>query len=88
MCLAVPGKITTIYKNSSPKMAKIEFGGISKQICLDFLPNAKEGNYVLVHVGFALSIVDEKEAAETMKMFAEIDSKYISTGSGGADEIC
>jgi hydrogenase expression/formation protein HypC len=74
MCLAIPGKIISIEdnNNSSMKMAKVSFGGVIKQVCMDLLPEAIEGNYVLVHVGFALSIIDETEAEENLKMISEM----------------
>ena len=87
MCLAVPGIIKSIDENSSPQMAKVDFGGISKQVCLDFLPDAAVGNYVLVHVGFALSIIDEKEAQETMRMLSEIENEYLKAGKGKNNEV-
>ncbi len=73
MCLAVPGKIVSIDHESNPKMAKINFGGVLKDVCLEFVPEAKVNDYAVVHVGFALSIVDEKEAEETLKIFEEME---------------
>lgn len=73
MCLAVPGKIVSIDEGSNPKMAKVNFGGVIKEVCLEFVPEAKVNDYAVVHVGFALSIVDEKEAEETLKIFKEMD---------------
>lgn len=72
MCLAIPGKIESFEENSSPVMGKVNFGGIKKSICFDLLPEAAIGDYVLVHVGFAISIVDEEDAKETLRML-EID---------------
>lgn len=74
MCLAIPGKIISIEDSeSSMKMAKVSFGGVIKQVCMDLLPEAEVNNYVLVHVGFAISIIDEKEAEENLKMINEIE---------------
>lgn len=73
MCLAVPGKVLEIDSNSQPLMGKVSFGGIQKQICLEWLPDVKVGEYVIVHVGFAISKVDEKEALETLEMFRQIE---------------
>ncbi len=76
MCLAVPGKILSIeYKENSPKMAKVSFGGVIKDICIDFTPDVKVGEYVMVHVGFSLNIVNEKEAEETLKLLSELESE-------------
>lgn len=73
MCLAIPGKLISIEENSNPRIGKVSFGGILKDICLEWVPEVKVGDYVIVHVGFALSIVDEKEAEETLKMIEEIE---------------
>jgi hydrogenase expression/formation protein HypC len=74
MCLAIPGKIESIEEGSNPLMAKVNFGGIMKNICLEFLPDAVVNDYVLVHVGLALTKVDEKEALETLRMFQEMEN--------------
>lgn len=74
MCLAIPGKILSIEEESNPKIAKVSFGGAIKNICIDWVPEARVGDYVLVHVGFALSIIDEKEAEETLKLIRDIDN--------------
>jgi len=68
MCLAIPGKVEMFEGESYPKMGKVNFGGIRKVICFEMLPEAAVGDYVLVHVGFAISIVDEEEAKETLQM--------------------
>jgi hydrogenase expression/formation protein HypC len=73
MCLAIPGKLIEIYQKDSLRMAKIDFGGISKEICLEYTPEAKVGDYALIHVGFAISLMDEDEAQETLKLLKEID---------------
>jgi hydrogenase expression/formation protein HypC len=72
MCLAIPGRIEFIDAASNPKMAKVNFGGIIKNVCLDFLPEAGMHDYVLVHVGVALTKVDEKEALETIELFKQM----------------
>jgi hydrogenase expression/formation protein HypC len=72
MCLAIPGKIEFIVEGSNPKMAKVDFGGIKKNVCIEFLPEAGLHDYVLVHVGVALTKVDEKEALETIDLFKEM----------------
>lgn len=73
MCLAIPGKIVEIDRDSNPIMGKVNFGGINKEVCLELVPEAKLNDYVIVHVGFAISIIDEKEALETLKMIDEMD---------------
>lgn len=72
MCLAVPGKIVSIDTSAALRMAKVNFGGVGKDVCLEWLPEAQIGDYVLVHVGFALSKIDEKEAEETLRMLTEM----------------
>ncbi len=74
MCLAIPGKIKSIESqyDGLVRMAKVQFGGIVKEASLEMLPQAKEGDYVLVHVGVAISIVNEEEAAKTFQYLEEI----------------
>ena len=66
MCLAVPGKITELHDERGVPMARVDFGGISREVCMAYLPEARPGEYVVVHVGFAISQVDEEEAARTL----------------------
>ena len=72
MCLAVPGKIVEIYQQDELPMGKVEFGGILKETCLAYTPEAKVGDYVIVHVGFAISRVDEAEAREIFSYLDQI----------------
>jgi hydrogenase expression/formation protein HypC len=73
MCLAVPGKVTSIDEtNPELKMAKVNFNGVTKDICIQWLPDVKVDDYVLVHVGFALNTIDEKDAIETLEMLKEM----------------
>ena len=72
MCLAIPGKVIEINRTSQPVMGKVSFGGIKKEICLEWVPDVKVGEYVIVHVGFAISKLDEKDALETLKIFEEM----------------
>ena len=74
MCLGIPGKIEEIYETDGLPMAKVNFGGIVKETCLAYVPEAEVGNYVLVHVGFALNVIDEQEALETLDLLREIDA--------------
>jgi hydrogenase expression/formation protein HypC len=74
MCLAIPGKLTEIADDPyGVRMGKANFGGIVKQVCLQYTPDAEVGDYVLVHVGFALGKVDEAEAERTYKALAEME---------------
>jgi hydrogenase expression/formation protein HypC len=72
MCLAIPGKLTDIYEKDSLRMAKIDFGGVAREICLAYTPEAKLGDYALVHVGFAISLMDETEAQETLQLLKQV----------------
>ena len=72
MCLSIPGRITEIKMDDSLPMGKVDFGGVIKEVCLDYVPEAKVGQYVLVHVGFAISVMDEEEAQESLKLFREM----------------
>ena len=75
MCLAIPGKVIEIETAgvSGVKTGKVSFGGIVKNVCLEYVPETKVGEYVLVHVGFALSRVDEDEAQRTYKLLEELN---------------
>jgi hydrogenase expression/formation protein HypC len=74
MCLAIPGKLIEIKQDSSGvRMGKANFGGIVKQVCLEYTPEVELGDYVLVHVGFSLSRVNEDEAVRTYKLLEEMD---------------
>lgn len=66
MCLAVPGKILSIHEKSDMPMGEVDFSGVRKTVCLCFTPEAKVGEYVIVHVGFSISILNEKEAKATL----------------------
>ncbi len=73
MCLAIPGRVTEVFEVQNVKMGKANFGGIVKRVCLQYTPEVKIGEYVLVHVGFAISTVDEEEAARTYKLLEEMN---------------
>jgi len=73
MCLGVPGKILSIYTNDTLPMGKIDYGGVVKDACLAYVPEAKVGDYVIIHVGFALNILSPEEAEETLRTFRELD---------------
>ncbi len=73
MCLAIPGKVLEIDRGAEPIMGTVSFGGVQKRICLEWIPEIQIGEYVIVHVGFAISKVDEKEALETLALFKEMD---------------
>jgi hydrogenase expression/formation protein HypC len=74
MCLGVPGKIIEIYEQGGLTFGKVDFGGVTRETCLAYVPEAKVGDYTVVHVGFALNLIDEQEALETMALLKEIGS--------------
>ncbi len=73
MCLAIPGKVVESFEREGMRMARVQFGGITREACLDYVPEASVGDYVLVHVGFAISRVDEAEAQRTYQLLKEMD---------------
>ena len=79
MCLAVPGKLLTIWEADGTRMAMVDFAGVQKEICLEFVPDLEVGEYTIVHVGFALQRLDETKALETLALFqqmGEIDKEF------------
>lgn len=83
MCLSIPGKITEITQEGSLLMGTVDFGGVSREVCLDYVPEAQVGQYVLIHVGFAISLLDEEEAQarlDTIREVAEFEEELKSDG--------
>ena len=72
MCLGVPGKIIEIYEAGTLKMGKIDFGGVIREACLEYVPDAKIGDYTIIHVGFALNTISEEEAQDTLDLLQQI----------------
>jgi hydrogenase expression/formation protein HypC len=72
MCLGIPGEITSIYETDGLRMGKVDFGGVQREACLDYVPEAEIGDYVIVHVGFAISRLSEEEAQVTLSLLREI----------------
>ena len=72
MCLGIPGKLVEVYRQDELPMGKVEFGGIVRETCLAYTPEAEVGDYVLVHVGFAISRLDEDEAEEVFSYLEQI----------------
>jgi hydrogenase expression/formation protein HypC len=73
MCLAIPGKVIETFTQAGMHMGRVQFGGVTRDACLDYVPETKAGEYVLVHVGFAISRVDEEEARRTYAALEELD---------------
>ena len=74
MCLGIPAKVLELYEANNMKMAKVDFGGAIKEVCMEYLPEVKVGDYTIIHVGFGLSILDEQEAMETMELLKQIEA--------------
>ncbi len=72
MCLAIPGRVAETYRENDVLMGKVEFSGVARRVCLEHLPDVKIGEYVLVHVGFALSRIDAAEAAKIFEILGEL----------------
>ena len=85
MCLGVPGKVIELYEAGGLKMAKVDFGGITREACLEYVPEVQLGQYVVIHVGFAISLLDEKEALESLSLLSEIADIEGELGIGYSD---
>ncbi|MGZ5353031.1 MAG: HypC/HybG/HupF family hydrogenase formation chaperone [Actinomycetota bacterium] len=72
MCLGVPGKVVDIFRQDGIRMGTVDFGGITRSACLEYAPEVDLGNYVVIHVGFVISVVDEREAARSYELLAEM----------------
>ena len=88
MCLGIPGRIIEIRDDAGLAMGKVDFGGVRKDVCLAYLPEARLGDYVIVHVGFAISLVDEAEALKTLEILETMDvmAAELSTLGPGMSE--
>jgi hydrogenase expression/formation protein HypC len=84
MCLAVPGRVLSIAEVDGTLMAKVDFGGVRKDVCLQYIPDAAVGEYVVVHVGFAIQRLDEQSAQETLANFERLGILEEEFGDGFA----
>jgi hydrogenase expression/formation protein HypC len=73
MCLAIPGKVVETFEQAGMRMGRVQFGGIVREACLDYVPETQVGEYVLLHVGFAISRIDEAEAERTYQALKDLD---------------
>lgn len=73
MCLAIPGKVIETFAKGGMQMGRVQFGGVMREACLEYVPETQPGDYVLVHVGFAISRVNEAEAEQTYRALAELN---------------
>jgi hydrogenase expression/formation protein HypC len=84
MCLAVPGRVLTIAERDGTTMAQVDFGGLTKEVCLQYVPDAAVGEYVVVHVGFAIQRLDETAALQTLASFKRLGIWEEEFGDGFA----
>ncbi len=82
MCLAVPGRVLSVTEQDGTTMADVDFGGVRKEVCLAYIPDVQEGEYVIVHVGFAIQRLDEKSAQETLANFERLGILEEEFGDG------
>jgi len=86
MCLGIPGRVTETYREHDLLMGKVDFGGVHKRVCLEHVPESQIGDYVIVHVGFALARIDEQEARRVFE-FLEKTTELEDLKQEGRDEI-
>ena len=84
MCLAVPGRVVSVHEADGQTMAEVDFGGLRKEVCLAYIPDVQAGEYVIVHVGFAIQRLDEKSAQETLANFEKLGILEEEFGDGFA----
>lgn len=84
MCLAVPGKVISLAERDGTLMAEVDFGGVRKEVCLEYLPDVECGEYVVVHVGFAIQRLDEESAVATLESFEKLGILEEEFGDGFA----
>ena len=84
MCLAVPGQVQEIFERTGILMGKVNFGGVVKEVCLEYLPELQVGDYTLIHVGFAITKVDEKSALETLELLEQMGMLEDEIGEASA----
>jgi len=84
MCLAVPGAVLETWTKDGTTMARVDFGGVEKEVCCEFVPDIQVGEYTIVHVGFALQRLDEKSAKETLANFERLGELEMEFGDAWA----
>jgi hydrogenase expression/formation protein HypC len=87
MCLAVPGQVQEVFEANGVRMGRLNFGGVVKEVCLEYMPELAVGDYAIVHVGFAISKVDEESAKETLETFREMGVLQDELEDGGQGSV-
>jgi hydrogenase expression/formation protein HypC len=82
MCLAVPGRVESVNEQDGQTMAQVDFGGLRKEVCLAYIPDVQVGEYVIVHVGFAIQRLDEESALATLRSFEQLGILHEELGGG------
>ncbi|MFN8492997.1 MAG: HypC/HybG/HupF family hydrogenase formation chaperone [Caldilineaceae bacterium] len=82
MCLGVPGKVVEIYEANGTRMGKVDFGGVTKEVCLAYVPEVVVGDYTIIHVGFAITKLDEQSALASLQLFQEMGKLEEELGVG------
>jgi hydrogenase expression/formation protein HypC len=82
MCLAVPGQVVSVHERDETPMAQVDFGGVRKEVCLQYVPDVTVGDWVIVHVGFAIQHLDEQSARQTLEMFEQLGTLEEEFGDG------
>ena len=83
MCLGIPGEIVEVREDDGLRIGKVRFAGISREVCLDYVPDATLGDFVVVHVGFAISKIDPEEAARSYRILEDLGQTSELTDDGG-----
>ena len=79
MCLGIPAKIVELYLKDGVRMGKVDFGGVFRESCFEMLPDAQVNQYAIIHVGFAISLINEENALETLRLLAELEEPDTGT---------
>ncbi|MFI5260164.1 MAG: HypC/HybG/HupF family hydrogenase formation chaperone [Candidatus Limnocylindrales bacterium] len=87
MCLGIPGKVVEINEDGPLRMARVDFGGVRQEACLAYVPEVRIGDYVIIHVGFAISQLDEDEALRTLELLRMIDAEGVAMELGSMPEL-
>jgi hydrogenase expression/formation protein HypC len=87
MCLGIPGKVIEVFESDGMRMGRVDFGGVSKVVCLEYVPEIVVGDYTIVHVGFAITRVDEAAAQETLRLLRELGAVDEEMNAAG-DAAC
>jgi hydrogenase expression/formation protein HypC len=85
MCLAIPGEIVEVSQRNAMRYGRVQFGGVVRDVCLEYQPAAQVGDFVLVHVGFAIATVDREEAARTLAILRELGEEMDELDAGAAE---